>query len=404
LLVGFVINVCLGTVYSWSVFRPPLHKEPFNMSQTESILPFSVFLLCFGLMFSVSGLTVMKYGPKRPALIGAALVGLGYLVSSLILIFPSASIPILLLGFGIMAGTGCAFAYNPPIAVSGRWFPDKRGLALGLTVMGFGLSSLFTAPLVAALVNVFGLFNTFVVLGVTFLVLLTVAGSMLKFPPEGWEIPTGAKQAAIIPEVDFNTREMLRTSAFFLAWVIYLVGAGAGLSTIGYAKQIATDVSHMPDDIATLIVSLLSVSNAFGRPLFGKLVDMIGSKKTLLLTLVIQLISLFILMPNASNPILMLLGTVFIGMTFGAYLAVMPALISYFYGTKYLSQNYGLCFSAYGVGGVIMPMVFSNLVGKGPVYTVEDYSRAFYGMGVLVALSLILSLLIKPKEKWEART
>ncbi|MEM2842045.1 MAG: OFA family MFS transporter [Thermoproteota archaeon] len=346
MLAGFVINVCLGTVYSWSVFRPPLHKEPFNMSQTESILPFSVFLLCFGLMFSVSGLTVMKYGPKRPALIGAALVGLGYLVSSLISIFPSTPVPILLLGFGIMSGTGCAFAYNPPIAVSGRWFPDKRGLALGLTVMGFGLSSLFTAPLVATLVNVSGLFSTFIVLGVTFLVILAIAGSMLKFPSEGWEVPTKVKQTAIISEVDFSTREMLGTSAFFITWVIYLVGAGAGLSTIGYAKQIATDVSHMSDDIATFIVSLLSLSNAFGRPLFGKLVDMIGSKKTLVLTLIIQLMSLFILMPRASNPTHMLMGTILIGMTFGAYLAVMPALISYFYGTKYLSQNYGLCFSA----------------------------------------------------------
>lgn len=127
LVVGFVINVCLGTVYSWSVFRPPLHREPFRMSPAESILPFSVFLLCFGLMFAVSGMAVMKYGPKRPALIGAVLVGAGYLTSSLISVSPRSSLPILLLGFGVMAGTGCAFAYNPPIATSGRWFPDKRG-------------------------------------------------------------------------------------------------------------------------------------------------------------------------------------------------------------------------------------------------------------------------------------
>jgi OFA family oxalate/formate antiporter-like MFS transporter len=403
LVVGFVINICLGTVYSWSVFRPPLHRDPFNMSQAESILPFSVFLLCFGLMFSISGVAVMKYGPKKPALVGAVLVGIGYLTSSLISIAPGSSLSILLLGFGVVAGTGCAFAYNPPIAVSGRWFPDKRGFALGLTVMGFGLSSLFTAPFVAMLVNALGVFNTFLVLGFAFLALLTLAGAMLRFPPEGWDMSTRVKQTALRQEIELSTREMLRTTTFFLVWIVYLVGAGAGLSTIGYAKQIATDVAHMPDNVATLVVSLLSVSNAFGRPLLGKLADVIGSKRTLIVTLVVQLVSLLVLMPRAYHPILMVLGIVLLGMTFGAYLAVMPALISYFYGTKYLSQNYGLCFSAYGVGGVVMPMVFSSLIGQGPNYTIDDYSRAFYGMGALVVISLVLAILIRPTGKQGAK-
>lgn len=155
----------------------------------------------------------------------------------------------------------------------------------------------------------------------------------------------------------------------------------------------------MPDDIATLTVSLLSVSNAFGRPAFGRLADVIGSKKALMTTLTIQLVSFLLLMPRASSQALMFIGTILIGVTFGAYLAVMPALISYFYGTRYLSQNYGLCFSAYGFGGIIMPMVFSSLLGQGPAYSAEDYARAFYGMGALIAVSLVLSLMIKPAPK-----
>ncbi len=395
-IVGFVINVCLGTVYSWSVFRPPLHKPPFGLSPAESILPFSIFLLFFGVMFSLSGIAVSKFGPRRPALIGAVLVGIGYLFSSLISFSQGLSLPILSLGFGIMAGTGCAFAYNPPIATSGRWFPDKRGLALGLTVMGFGLSSLFTAPLVSALVSTLGISQTFVAIGLVFLIALLLLGSVLKFPASDWKVPVKVEKSSQASELDISTMEMLRTPTFYISWVVYLIGAGAGLATIGYAKQIALDVAHLPDSVATLVVSLLAVSNAVGRPAFGKIVDSVGPKKALALNVILQLLSLIVLMPMASNIAFLLIGIVLLGSTFGAYLAVMPALISYFYGNKNLSQNYGICFSAYGIGGIIMPIVVSSLLGQGPVYTIEDYKRAFYVMGGLVAISLVLSLFVRP--------
>jgi len=394
IVVGFIINVCLGTVYAWSVFRPPLQRAPFGLSPAESILPFSLFLLFFGLMFSLSGVAVSKYGPRKPALMGAVLVGLGYITSSLISASVGSSLTILLVGFGMMAGTGCAFAYNPPIATSGRWFPDKRGLALGLTVMGFGLSSLFTAPLVSTLVGYIGISQTLIAVGVVFLVLLTASGTALKFPPEDWIAPTKVVQKA--SEIDFNLGQMLRTPTFYLTWVVYLIGAGAGLSIIGYAKQMAMDVTHFPDSVATLTVSLLAVSNAIGRPAFGKVVDSVGPKRALSLTVLLQLISLVALMPMSSNPVLLLLGIVLLGSTFGSYLTVMPALISYFYGTRNLGPNYGLCFSAYGFGGIAMPLVVSQLIGNGPIYTIDDYSKAFYAMGAMVALCLLLTFAIRP--------
>ncbi|MBO3802752.1 MAG: OFA family MFS transporter [Candidatus Brockarchaeota archaeon] len=394
-IVGFVMNVCLGTVYSWSVFRPPLHKPPFGLSPAESILPFSLFLLFFGVMFSLSGLAVSKYGPRRTALIGAILVGLGYLFSSLISVSQGLCLPILLLGFGAMAGTGCAFAYNPPIATSGRWFPDKRGLALGLTVMGFGLSSLFTAPLVATLVGNLGISQTFVAVGLVFLATLFLLGSTLKFPASDWKAPAKVEVAAKA-ELDFGTREMLGTSTFYVSWLVYLIGAGSGLAIIGYAKQIALDVTRLPDSTATLVVSLLAVSNAVGRPAFGKIVDAAGPKKALALNALLQLVSLLVFMPMSSNPAFLLIGIILLGATFGAYLAVMPALISYFYGTKNLGPNYGICFSAYGMGGIIMPVVVSSLLGPGPTYAPEDYARAFYAMGAMVALSFALSALMRP--------
>jgi len=140
IIAGLVINLCLGTIYAWSVFRPPLHEEPYNLTVTESVIPFSIFLLAFGISFAFSGKMIGKVGPRRPALIGAGLLGVGYLLSYSIAIFPRSALWITTIAFGLIAGTGCGYAYNPPIAVVGRWFPDRRGLSLGLTVMGFGLS------------------------------------------------------------------------------------------------------------------------------------------------------------------------------------------------------------------------------------------------------------------------
>jgi MFS family permease len=148
---------------------------------------------------------------------------------------------------GLIAGTGCGYAYNPPIATVGRWFPDKRGLATGLTVLGFGLSALITAPLVAALISLIGLPNTFLVLGIVFLILLFLLGSLMRFPPPDWKappVPSLAKKSWV-STVDFTPSQMVRTSTFYFAWFIFLLGSGAGLMVIGYAKLIAMDVTKL---------------------------------------------------------------------------------------------------------------------------------------------------------------
>jgi OFA family oxalate/formate antiporter-like MFS transporter len=397
--IGFVMNLCLGTVYAWSVFRPALQAAPYSLTSAESMLPFSVFLLCFGITFSVSGIAVSRYGPRRPALIGALLVGAGYSVSSLISSMPGSALVILILGFGAMAGTGCAFAYNPPISVSGRWFPDKRGLALGLTVMGFGLSSLFTAPLVASLIKTVGISQTFIFSGAAFLAVLLALGSTLRFPSEEWRAPAGAKKPTATSQSELTTRMMIRTPTFYITWAIYLIGAGVGLSVIGYTKQIALQVTGLPDVTATLMVSVLAVANALGRPAFGRVIDSIGPKKTLMMTIGLQLVSLAVLMPLASNFAFLLVGIVLLGATFGSYLAVVPSAISYMYGTKNLGPNYGVTFSAYGFGGVLMPMIVSQLLGKGPTYTVASYSLVFYTMSALVGVAFVLSLFIGGKKR-----
>jgi len=401
IIAGFVINLCLGTVYAWSVFRPPLHQPPSNLSVSESVLPFSTFLLLFGITFAFSGRMIGEVGPRRPALIGAALLGVGYLLCYAIALMPGSTLLITIVGFGLIAGTGCGFAYNPPIAVVGRWFPDRRGLALGLTVMGFGLSALITAPLVVAMISMIGLPNTFLVLGVVFLILLSLLGLLLRFPPAEWTPPqpkasTSTKGWAAAVK-DFTTGEMVRTRTFYLAWLTFLVGAGAGLMVIGYAKLIATDITGLKGGLewlATLAVSVLAVSNAVGRPFFGSVCDKIGPKRTLLTMQAIQLLCLVVLFPYSQSMPILYLAIVLFGATFGAYLAVMPALASYFFGTKNLGPNYGLYLSAYGVGGVVLPMLMAAILGSKPTY--GSYVQGFYATAGLVVIAIVLALIMRP--------
>jgi MFS family permease len=319
--------------------------------------------------------------------------------------FPGLTLWITIVTFGLVAGTGCGFAYNPPIAVVGRWFPDKRGMALGLTVMGFGLSALITAPGVVAMVSWIGLPNTFLVLGVAFLVVMSLLSLLLRFPPAEWKPPAAQRAAAPKPwsagSLEFTASEMVRTRTFYVAWVMYLIGAGAGLMVIGYAKPIATDVTGLKGSLewlATLAVSLLAASNAVGRPLFGSIADRIGPKKTLLVMQTIQLICLVALFPYAQSLPVLYLAIILFAATFGAYLAVMPALASYFFGAKNLGPNYGLYLSAYGVGGVVLPMLMAAIVGSNP--TPETYVQGFYATAALIVAAIALTLTIRrPRAK-----
>ena len=405
---GLVINMCLGTIYAWSVFRPPLHEEPYNLTTAESVIPFSVFLLAFGISFAFSGRMIGKVGPRRPALIGACLLGVGYLLSYGIAIFPGSSLWITSIAFGLIAGIGCGYAYNPPIAVVGRWFPDKRGLSLGLTVMGFGLSALITAPAVTTMVSMLGLANTFLILGVVFLILLSLLGSMMKFPPPDWKAPSQQTSVAVkqrsAATTDYTTNQMTRTSTFYITWTIFLIGAGAGLMVIGYAKLIAIDITGLKGNlewIATLSVSILAASNAVGRPVFGAICDRIGPKKTLLTMQVIQLLCLVVLFPYSKSVTALYLAIVLFASSFGAYLAVMPALASYFFGAKNLGPNYGMYLSAYGLGGVVCPMLMAVIVGPTPTY--NTYVQGFYATAGLLLIAIFLTFTMKAPKTSEPR-
>jgi len=282
-IIGTIIELCLGAVYAYSVLSVPLRKiftDPVSaggfgltVSAIEMQLPYIVSLAMFAVTMPLVGRYIESMGPRKVGMIGGVIVGLGWILAS----FATSPISLAIL-YGFVAGTGVGIAYGCPITTSARWFPDKRGLAVGLTLLGFGFSAFVTGKAADILTANFGIFNTFRLLGIGFLALIVILSMFLVFPPAGW-CPRGWTQPAPIggiSKVDFTREEMIRTKTFIGLWVCYTIGALAGLMAIGVAKPAGMEVAGNAgiDELTagvlmTNLILPFAICNAGGRPLFG---------------------------------------------------------------------------------------------------------------------------------------
>ena len=277
-LAGMLMNVCLGTVYAWSVFRAPVAKlfstadVPITAKQT--LWPFMLFLALFTVLMPISGRIVQKVHPRTVSLVGSLIVAAGWILSGY-----ATGMPWLYLTYGVLAGTGVGIVYGIPIAVVTKWFPDIKGLAVGLTVLGFGVSALVMAPLAQALIETKGILNTFFILGIAFLVLLVLMSLILQFPPAGWRPEGWQGAAAAASERNYTAAEMLRTSSCLGLWLCFIIGSLSGLMAIGISSDVGKEIIKLPPATAAGLVSFFALFNGGGRPLFGWLTDAIGHSK-----------------------------------------------------------------------------------------------------------------------------
>jgi MFS family permease len=397
LLLSFVMNIMLGSAYSWSVFTTPL-KEDYGATTFTAMLPFAVALATFSLGMVFAGRFVDRHGPRKVAMLGGVLVAAGYMLSFLVdkTGYP---LPTLILTYGVVMGLGIGFCYNPPIPTAARWFPDRKGLATGFVVMGYGLSPLFTAPLADSLITGYGVPTTFLAMGVLFLVVLVPLGSLLRFPPPGWKAPerkTTSKRTWT-PLAEVETKAMLRSPAFWTAWLLYAVGTAGGFMVIGNAKPIAMQIGGVGAAMAIVAVQVLAVFNSLGRPIFGRSADAYGPRRTLL-TMFAVLLGAMALLALSTWWVPLYAGIAITGMVFGGFLAVMPAIAAYFFGQKNLGSNYGVLFTGYGVGALVATFA------AGPIRDAfGSYVPAFYVGIALSVFGLALSFLVRPPRPTTAR-
>jgi MFS transporter, OFA family, oxalate/formate antiporter len=380
---ALVVQMCLGAIYAWSVYRPVFEDE-FGWTPVQTGFPYQASLLFFAVGMIVGGRLQDRVGPRRVVLTGGILLTLGIALTGVV----AHSVGGVTSTYGVLGGLGVGFGYSAPIATLVKWFPDRRGLITGVAVFGFGMATVVFAPVISTLLTHVGITWTFFIVAGIFLVLVCGAGSRLHNPPVGWAPPgwTPPEDHPHLHSADSPVRQTIRTWQFWAVWGVFFIGAGAGLMTIGRAKSLGLEVALAGDSLATLGVMLLGLFNAAGRLAWGYVSDHIGRLRAIMLMFVGYLVAFLALLPVEANVGTWLAGTCLVGFCFGGFLAVMPSLTADFYGVTFLGANYGALYTAYGVAGVAWPNVMDEVSKFMGGFTWVWYIvAAFCGLGLILA-------------------
>jgi MFS family permease len=392
-LIGLIINISLGAVYAWSVFKKPL-ESLFHVGATESGMPFMFFLAFFALLMPFAGGYLDKYGPRTVMVLGGVLVGAGWILASF-----ATGIGMLSVCYGLIAGGGVGIVYGGPIALATKWFPDRKGLAVGLTLMGFGLSPFITAPLAVWLISLYGPLMTFRILGIIFLALIVLLGMLLKFPPVGWKPRGWTPPQTALSCADLTTSEMLKTSSFYGLWLCYVIGTLSGLMAIGIASSVGQEIVKLNASTAALAVSVFAVFNGAGRPIFGWVTDKNNPRYAAIVSFVlIFLASLGMLVVGEGNIVRYMIFFSIFWLCLGGWLAIAPASSCAFFGTGHHGKNYGLIFTAYGLGAILGTLMSGMVKDK-----FGSYTNVFYLTAGLAVLGILIAFFFLKQPKTEAK-
>ncbi len=386
---GLMMNIALGTLYAWSVFVAPLEKE-FGWKRADTSMVFTIAVVVFALTFIVAGRLQDKFGPFWVSLTGAILVSLGFFLCTF-----THSLTYLFVCFGVIGGLGNGFGYATPIPVMAKWFPDKRGLAVGLAVGGYGAGSALFGPLAnLKLIPAYGVHTTFMILGAIFLVMTVIGAFLLKNPPAGYKpagwtpAPATAKTSATTQE--FTPGEVLRTPAFYFMWIAYALGTSAGLMVISQLVPFAKSVHVSSAALATMGLVVGAAGNASGRILSGWMSDALGRLNVLRLMIAVSMISMPLLYLAGSTVSFLYVMVFIVYWCYGTQLSVNASATADFFGAKNAGMNYGMLFTAWGVAGIIGPRIGGVLFDK-----YKNYQMAFYTAAVLAAVALLAEFMAR---------
>jgi MFS transporter, OFA family, oxalate/formate antiporter len=378
---GIIIQLCLGTAYSWSIFSKPIATS-LKVNTLTGNLPFTILLVTFSIVMPIAGVYIERYGARAVIMIGSVIMGFGYTLSGFV-----NSIPLLILSYGIMVGAGIGIVYGAPLAVVAKWFPDRKGLAVGATVIGFGLSPLITAPIAKELIKSNGWQSAFQYFGIAFTIIMLLLALLIKTPPPGWQ-PVGWMAQAKATTNEFSTSiPLLKNPTFYSLWLCFAIGSFAGLAAIGTASPVGQDLIKLDASTAAWSVSLFAVFNGIGRPSFGWLADRYTARIAAIVAYVMVLVGAIIMMNvKQGDAIGYLVAFCLIYFAFGGWLAIAPtSTLNLFRATDY-AQNYGVVFTAYGAGALLGTLSISFLKD-----VFQSYIPFFYIAAALAVIGIILA-------------
>jgi OFA family oxalate/formate antiporter-like MFS transporter len=388
---GFLMQMALGAVYAWSVFRIPLTKE-FHWTIAQVTLTFTICVFVLGISAFFGGLWLNWKGPRVVALTGGFLYGLGVFLAS----YTADKLWWLYLSYGLIGGIGLGFGYIVPISVLVKWFPDRRGLITGIAVAGFGAGALVTAPVATHLIQTVGVLQTFAYLGVAYLVVTMATGYFMQNPPDGWKpagwVPsvTQTKQRAA---TDYTLGGALKTWQWWALWVLLFLNTTAGISLISQESPIFQELTKASAIVAAGMVGIASIGNAVGRIFWASISDVITRRWTFTCMYVAQVI-LFWFLPSITSVAVLTVLSFIILMCYGGGIGTMPAFTADYFGSTNVGPIYGLMMTAWGCSSAFGSLIFANLR-----HSSGSYMHGLHLIAGIMAVSVLLPILVSPPKR-----
>ena len=388
---AMAIHMCIGSVYAWSVYVNPINSA-LNWTLTDVTIAFSVAIFFLGLSAAVMGKFVERKGPRVAATLAAVLFGLGTIGAGLGIHFESKML--FYFTYGVLGGIGLGIGYISPVSMLVKWFPDRRGMATGLAIMGFGFASAISGPAIKILIDLVGISSTFYILGSIYFVIMFIAAQYITNPPEGYmpkrlsdAIASGTKTIKV-DLVNITRNEAVKTGRFYGLWIMLFINVTCGIAIISVASPLLQETLGMSALVAASAVGLMGIFNGAGRIVWASISDYLTRPVVFILFFLTQIIA-FYLLTTVTNILLFQILIYYIMMCYGGAFASIPAYIGDIFGTKELGAIHGYILTAWALAGLAGPIIIAYVKD-----TTGSYTETLYVFVALFFIALITSLLM----------
>src|SRR5579872_5735982 len=405
-----MVHICIGSVYAWSTFNRPIKtlfpNDPWWFSPPYTT--FTAALVLLGLSAAFGGPWVERRGPRIAATVAACFFGAGLVIGGTGLYLHQSFL--LFLGMGVIGGIGCGLGYIAPVSTLVKWFPDRRGMATGMAIMGFGGGAFVAGYLNVYFMNMFGVARTIMILGVTYFIIMMIGARLIRRPPEGWK-PEGwtppTKKNRMITDRSVTRNQALGTPQFYLLWGILFINVTAGIGILAQASPMMQDMFKKTAVEAGAIVSIISLFNAGGRFFWASLSDFIGRRATYITFFTVQVV-LFLLIPGLASKgewVLFEVALFTVFTMYGGGFATIPAFLADIFGPENVGAIHGSVLTAWSAAAVAGPLIITQLSERAKAALapgeskVHIYDQPLQVLAAFLAVGFVLTTLVRPLKK-----